>query len=328
MLLVVKSRPVKVPPHQREHHPVRGYVRAGRDRMSRRQPYTDEARARMTAAYPAIERLAIGTVVGVMAKGQQIQFPDEAVMNGIETGLHAVARQIDPLRFRRRIKNAVKQYMDWEKTHGVTGTGLLLRQFYGQAPAERQAMLHLLPKAEPLETIADLTTASPEEATLAEANVRSREAALAEVEQRYQINLDRVRAMLQKRRSGVRGRLAATIEQDIKIFEDRLRGYSFREIGHTHGVSHTYARSAYERLLGKMREVAHAESAEGRAEGSIQAWERGKVAKALRIGDVAQDRLLQAFARHYRAIQDGLPIEFVDNSRYLLTNALLEEEVA
>ena len=75
-------------------------------------------------------------------------------------------------------------------------------------------------------------------------------------------------------------------------------------MGTKYGGGDVSCRRAYERMLTKMREVT-------------------TLTKALDAR--ATERLLlgQAFTRHFQAIQDRLPIVYIENSRLMLVNALL-----
>lgn len=279
----------------------------------------------MTNAYPDLWRSALGMVLGVMAKGRGLNFPGDAALDAVESGLHAIATGCTMRHAKGRMAGSIKRHLWWESTHGVVGAELLRKRYHEAAEGTaRDLARHFLPSRAPEGALDDLTTEGTEDAIAALGERATHEAVLDRIEREYRVNLDKVRALLSERRPGVRGKLLETIERDIKIFERRLQGYSFREIATEFDVHPAYAQRAYTAILDKMRAVAEAERRERGESPAMQAWEGGQVSKALRLDDVAQDRLLRALARHMRAVQMGFPVDFVNSNRHLLADLLLD----
>lgn len=325
-LVVAQKATVEVvKPHARQLRPVHGYVRHGRPRGTGkvRTKYTKAEQKLMAEAYPKIEGMALASTIASLARGEQMHFPDDAMLDATEAGLNALLAKADEAAIRGRIAGAVRDHRHWETSHGVTGTQGLLKTYY-KAPKHVQEELRetTLPRGVPIEEGEALPTPSIEEAVMAASERHSREAVMAAVERRFAINLDRVRRMLGKTgRADPEGTLRAGVDTSIRMFERHLQGYSFREIGAEFGVNHMRAKRSYERVLLLMRQVAAAERKERHESGRIQALE---ARKAIHLDDVAQDRLQRALARHYDAVDLGLPVDFINNSRYLLGELLIE----
>ena len=326
-LVVAKALVDVVKPHVRDHHPVHGYVRRGRPRGStkERKPYSKAQRALMEKEFHRIRGYAIASTVAALARGEGMHFPDDATLDATEAGLDALLAGKDEGAIRARISGAVADHMRWERTHGVTGTGGLMTAYYKAPESVREHLRAVaLPSVVPIGD-QQFSAESIEEAVAAAAVRHEHDAVLAAVEKRFQINLTRVRRMLQKtRRADPEGKLQEGVDRSLRMFERHLQGLSFREIGTEFGVSHMAAKRAYEKVLLLMRKVARAEQKEHHESGVLQAWEAGQVTKALALNDVAQDRLLRALTRHYTAVQLGLPVDFINNSRYLLGELLID----